>query len=36
MSGDGDAGFAQVDLTYFLGEESELWQNVFSKLKENS
>ena len=35
MGGDGEeAGFDQLDLTYSLGEESELWQNVFAKLKE--
>ncbi|KAF8537557.1 HIT-like domain-containing protein [Trichophaea hybrida] len=32
MGGGEDAGFAQVEFTYFLGEESELWQNVFAKL----
>jgi m7GpppX diphosphatase len=34
MYGGEDAGFAQVEFTYFLGEESELWQNVFAKLKQ--
>ncbi|KAI5849207.1 HIT-like domain-containing protein [Tricharina praecox] len=33
MAGEGEVGFADVELTYFVGEESELWQNVFSKLK---
>lgn len=33
MAGGEDAGFADVDLTYVVGEESELWQNVFFKLK---
>ena len=30
--GDG-AGMADVSLTYFLGEASELWTGVFGKLK---
>lgn len=29
-----DAGFSDVEFTYFLGEESELWQKVFRKKKE--
>lgn len=33
MAGGDDAGFEDVELTYILGEESDLWQNVFSKLK---
>lgn len=33
MSGDENAGFADIELTYFLGEESELWQGVFEKLR---
>jgi m7GpppX diphosphatase len=33
MGGDDEAGLADAEFTYFLGEESELWQNVFSKLK---
>ncbi|KIX04283.1 uncharacterized protein Z518_05150 [Rhinocladiella mackenziei CBS 650.93] len=28
-----EAGMHQVDLTYFLGEESELWKKCFGKLK---
>lgn len=28
-----DAGMEQVDLSYFMGEESELWRKCFSKLK---
>lgn len=34
MAGGEDAGFVDVDLTYFLGEESELWQGVFEKLRQ--
>ena len=30
--GDG-AGMADVSLTYFLGEASELWTGIFGKLK---
>lgn len=33
MAGGEEVGFANVELTYIVGEESELWQNVFSKLK---
>ena len=33
MSGGEDAGMADVSLTYFLGEASELWTSVFSRLK---
>lgn len=33
MDGGPDSGFADVELTYILGEESELWQTVFAKLK---
>lgn len=33
MAGGEEAGFADISLTYFLGEESELWQTVFAKLK---
>jgi len=34
MAGEEEIGFADVELTYFVGEESELWQTVLSKLKE--
>ncbi|KXG51034.1 Scavenger mRNA decapping enzyme [Penicillium griseofulvum] len=33
MSGD-DASLADVDLTYFLGEASELWTDIFQPLKQ--
>lgn len=33
MAGDENAGFENSTFTYFLGEESELWQKVFSKIK---
>jgi m7GpppX diphosphatase len=33
ISGDDDAGMADVSLTYFLGEASELWTGLFGKLK---
>lgn len=31
MSGGEEAGFADVELSYVLGEGHELWQNVFAK-----
>lgn len=31
-----DAGMADVSLTYYLGEASELWETVFGPLKERS
>jgi len=34
MEGGDDAGMADVSLTYFLGEASELWEAVFEPLKE--
>ncbi|KAK3047017.1 hypothetical protein LTR09_011531 [Extremus antarcticus] len=34
MGGDGEAGMADVELTYTIGEESELWTQVFKPLKE--
>lgn len=34
MAGDQGAGMADVDLTYALGEASELWTEIF--LRENS
>ncbi|KAJ5545165.1 hypothetical protein N7461_007469 [Penicillium sp. DV-2018c] len=33
LNGGEDVGLADVDLTYFLGEESELWTDVFGPLK---
>lgn len=33
IAGDQDAGMADVSLTYFLGEASELWTNIFEPLK---
>jgi m7GpppX diphosphatase len=33
LSGDEDAGMADVSLTYSLGEASELWTGLFEKLK---
>jgi m7GpppX diphosphatase len=33
MAGGPDAGMADVTLSYFLGEVSELWANVFGPLK---
>jgi len=33
MAGGPDAGMADVSLSYFLGEASELWTNVFGPLK---
>ncbi|KAF7524311.1 hypothetical protein PCG10_005794 [Penicillium crustosum] len=34
LSGDGDPSLADVDLTYFLGEASELWTDIFLPLKQ--
>jgi m7GpppX diphosphatase len=34
LSGGPEAGMADVSLTYFLGEASELWNEVFRPLKE--
>ncbi|KAJ5521699.1 hypothetical protein N7527_005814 [Penicillium freii] len=34
LSGDGDPSLADVDLTYFLGEASELWTDIFQPLKQ--
>ncbi len=36
MAGDDDAGMADVELTYTIGEESELWTQIFKPLKEGS
>lgn len=33
MTGD-DASLADVDLTYYLGEASELWTDIFAPLKQ--
>lgn len=33
MDGDPETGMADVSLTYFVGEASELWTNVFGPLK---
>ena len=33
IGGDESAGMADVSLTYFLGEASELWTGIFGKLK---
>lgn len=33
LSGDENASMADVGLTYFLGEASELWTNVYEPLK---
>ena len=32
MAGDEETGFESVEISYTLGEESELWQRVFRKL----
>ena len=34
MSGDSEAGMADVDMTYYLGEANELWTDIFLPLKE--
>jgi m7GpppX diphosphatase len=34
MGGREEAGMADVSLTYFLGEASELWEVIFGPLKE--
>lgn len=34
MEGGEEAGMADVSLTYFLGEASELWEGLFGPLKE--
>lgn len=33
MSGDDEASMADVSLSYFLGEASELWTNIYEPLK---
>lgn len=34
MAGGDDAGMKDVDLTYTVGEASELWTEIFAPLKE--
>jgi m7GpppX diphosphatase len=34
LQGDDNAGMADVDLTYHLGEASELWEKIYLPLKE--
>lgn len=34
LPGDENASMADVSLTYFLGEASELWATIFAQLKE--
>lgn len=34
MAGDDDVSMADVSLTYYLGEASELWTGVFAPLKQ--
>ncbi|KAL5334524.1 HIT-like domain-containing protein [Aspergillus crustosus] len=36
MSGDEEASMADVSLTYFLGEASELWTDIYAPLKQGS
>lgn len=36
MAGGDESGMADVSLTYFIGEASELWTDVFLPLKEAS
>ncbi|KAJ6028837.1 hypothetical protein N7540_004413 [Penicillium herquei] len=36
MAGGDDASMADVSLTYYLGEASELWENIFAPLKNGS
>ncbi|KAJ5751015.1 hypothetical protein N7533_008043 [Penicillium manginii] len=36
MSGDDGTSMADVDLTYYLGEASELWTDVFAPLKQGT
>ena len=33
ISGDEEASMADVSLSYFLGEASELWTNIYEPLK---
>lgn len=34
IAGGSEAGLADVSLTYYLGEASELWTEIFEPLKE--
>lgn len=34
MAGDSETGMADIDLTYVVGEASELWTQIFGPLKE--
>lgn len=36
MTGDDNASMTDVSLTYYLGEESELWTDIFAPLKQGS
>ncbi|KAJ5256636.1 hypothetical protein N7478_012740 [Penicillium angulare] len=36
MAGGDEASMADVSLTYYLGEASELWENIFAPLKKQS
>ncbi|KAJ5195266.1 Scavenger mRNA decapping enzyme N-terminal [Penicillium cinerascens] len=36
MTGDEDASMADVSLTYYLGEASELWTDIFAPLKQGN
>lgn len=36
MSGNSDAGMADVSLTYTVGEQSELWEKVYLPLKSSA
>lgn len=36
ITGDEEASMADVSLTYFLGEASELWTDLYAPLKEGS
>lgn len=35
-SGNEDASMADVSLTYFLGEASELWSDIYAPLKQGN
>ena len=36
IAGDEDTGMADVSLTYFLGEASELWTGLYGPLKQGA
>lgn len=36
MSGNSEAGLADVSLTYYLGEANELWTGIFELLKRDA